>query len=305
VNEDQVASNLYSLLVQFFQVYPNYAKNDFYVAAESYGGKYGPSLAYFIHTMNSKQNQTYINLKGLSIGDGMMDPLTQTQGYADMWYQISIADENQVKEGRLYEARIKDFILREDWISAFHVFDMYLNGDFWKYGTYYSNITELSSYMNFLCPTYPPNPYQVYLNLNSTRAAIHVGTTPYWSFNITVEKFLVADWMKSVADKMPTLLNNYKVLIYNGQLDIILAGPLCENFIRTIQWDYASEYQKTQRIIWKVNQTDDQVAGYVRQVHNFVQALVRSAGHLVPQDQPRAALDLITRFVDGLSYSNN
>jgi len=31
-------------LTQFFQVFPDYAKNDFYVTGESYGGKYGTTL---------------------------------------------------------------------------------------------------------------------------------------------------------------------------------------------------------------------------------------------------------------------
>jgi len=39
-------------------------------------------------------------------------------------------------------------IERGDFVGAFHVFDQYLNGDFTKYPTYYSNITGLTSYMN-------------------------------------------------------------------------------------------------------------------------------------------------------------
>ena len=34
---------------------------------------------------------------------------TQTQGYVEMWYQTSMADENQVKVGQQYEADICAF----------------------------------------------------------------------------------------------------------------------------------------------------------------------------------------------------
>ena len=50
---------------------------------------------------------------------------------------------------------------------------------------------------------------------------------------------------------------------------------------------------------------ETQVAGYARQVNNFRQVLIRGAGHLVPQDQPERALDMITRFINGESFADN
>lgn len=37
-NENDVASNLYEGLLQFFKLFPEYKARDFYVAGESYGG---------------------------------------------------------------------------------------------------------------------------------------------------------------------------------------------------------------------------------------------------------------------------
>eukprot|EP01094_Clydonella_sp_ATCC50884_P023038 TRINITY_DN5418_c0_g1_i1.p1 TRINITY_DN5418_c0_g1~~TRINITY_DN5418_c0_g1_i1.p1 ORF type:complete len:482 (-),score=131.19 TRINITY_DN5418_c0_g1_i1:62-1435(-) len=301
VNEEDVANNVYAALQQVFTIYPEYAKTDFYVTGESYGGKYVPATAYKIHQMNHHSSEPHIPLKGISVGDGMMDPETQTQGYAKMWYELSILDINEMNEGLKYEEEILRYIRSQEFVSAFQVFDEYLNGDFYPYPTFYVNHTGLTSYMNFLTPTYPPNPYEEYLNLASTREAIHVGNMPYAEFNDTVEQYLIADWMKSIAPAMPTLLDNYKVLIYNGQLDIILAGPLCENFLRTIKWSGQQKYLETNKILWRVNDSGS-VVGYARQVNNFTQVLLRSAGHLVPQDQPEAALDMITRFVTGQSF---
>ena len=41
-----------------------------------------------------------------------------------------------------------------------------------------------------------------------------------------------------------------RVLIYNGQLDVIIAWPLTESFIRSMQWPGAEEYLKAQRQLW-------------------------------------------------------
>ena len=60
--------------------------------------------------MNQNSNNQFVNLKGISIGDGMMNPLIQTQGYADLMYQLSLMDENEVIQGYIYENLIGNFI---------------------------------------------------------------------------------------------------------------------------------------------------------------------------------------------------
>ena len=53
-----------------------------------------------------------------------------------------------------------------------------------------------------------------------------------------------------------------------------------------------------------MNPSDVEVAGYVRQVGDFYQVIVRNAGHLVPYDQPKVAYDLIKRFVNNKGFSS-
>ncbi|KAF2358333.1 Peptidase S10 serine carboxypeptidase [Trinorchestia longiramus] len=86
---------------------------------------------------------------------------------------------------------------------------------------------------------------------------------------------------------------NYRVLIYNGQLDIIIAYPLTRNFVESLQWRYSDRYLSAPRHIWKVG---GDVAGYVKETPNFAEVLVRGAGHMVPYDQPQRAYDMINRF---------
>ena len=50
--------------------------------------------------------------------------------------------------------------------------------------------------------------------------------------------------------------------------------------------------------MWKVNSTDAEMAGFVKRFGNFTFAVVRNAGHFVIYDKPRAALNLITRFIN-------
>ena len=42
----------------------------------------------------------------------------------------------------------------------------------------------------------------------------------------------------------------------------------------------------------------------MRNVKQFTQVIVRTAGHILPHDQPERAMDMITRFVEGRSFVN-
>jgi vitellogenic carboxypeptidase-like protein len=137
--------------------------------------------------------------------------------------------------------------------------------------------------------------------MDDTRRAIHVGNLTYNEGN-TVEMHIINDIMQSVKPWVATLMDNYKVLMYSGQLDIIVAAPLTENFLQSVKWSKADQYKKADRFIWKVSEQDSDIAGYVRQVDQFYQVIVRNGGHILPYDQPRASLDMITRFIKNNNF---
>jgi vitellogenic carboxypeptidase-like protein len=73
-----------------------------------------------------------------------------------------------------------------------------------------------------------------YLKLEKTRQAIHVNCIKFSNSNNTVEKYLINDEFQSVKPWFTTLINNYKTLIYSGQLDIVVAVTLTENFLKNL-----------------------------------------------------------------------
>ena len=54
MNQLNVATDMHEVLLQFFQLFPNLKKLDFFVTGESYAGKYVPAIAHKIDVMNSK-----------------------------------------------------------------------------------------------------------------------------------------------------------------------------------------------------------------------------------------------------------
>ena len=77
--------------------------------------------------------------------------------------------------------------------------------------------------------------------------------------------------MQSTAGWLSVLMDNYKVLLYNGQLDFIVGPTLTERFLQVLKWSGQKEYLQVERKIWRIG---DDVAGYVRRVGKFMQVRI-------------------------------
>ncbi|XP_065287705.1 probable serine carboxypeptidase CPVL isoform X1 [Dermacentor albipictus] len=300
-NEVDVGRDLHEALQQFFTLFDEYAANDFYATGESYAGKYVPAIAHAID--RAVAPRVKINLRGIAIGDGMVDPETMLD-YADFLYQIGLVDRGQADYIRAESARAVGYIKQGRYMDAFLSWDKFFNLDALYQSSYFKNFTGLDSFYNFLLSSNPYcfDYYKAFVDSPVVRKAIHVGNLTFNNGDAT-GRHLRGDIMQSVKPWLASLMDKpqYKVLIYNGQLDIIIAYPLTDNFVCSIQWSGKEAFDKAERKIWK-RPDGNGVAGYVRKVGNFTQVLVRDAGHILPFDQPEVALDLITRFIEGKPF---
>ena len=65
------AADNFKALMSFYEKFPEYKSRGFWIAGESYAGKYIPDLAELI-VYNNDFNNANIKLKGLLIGNGIM-----------------------------------------------------------------------------------------------------------------------------------------------------------------------------------------------------------------------------------------
>ncbi|KAK9877391.1 hypothetical protein WA026_017787 [Henosepilachna vigintioctopunctata] len=298
-NETKVGQDLYIALEQFFLMFPKLQKNPFFVTGESYGGKYVPAISYTIHKKN-QNGKVRINLQGLSIGNGLSDPENQLK-YGDYLYQLGMIDTQVLDEVKSYEHEGIKYIQNREWVNAFLLFNNLLNGD----PSLFKKVTGFDNHLNFLYPLSPQEELDrmsKYIQKADVRAAIHVGDVPFQTKNVKVEFHLILDIMQSVAPWISELLNYYRVLIYNGQLDILVPYPSTENYLKHLKFRGSKEYETAKRYKWYVG---SELAGYVKQAGNLTEVLVRNAGHLVPRDQPKWAFDLINRFTRNKPFPPN
>ena len=86
--------DLVGFLTNFFSHFPEYKALPFYITGESYAGHYIPPLAHVITTKH-----TDINLRGISIGNGIVDMGLQYQ----MFFELGIL-HGLIPQERLNEA---------------------------------------------------------------------------------------------------------------------------------------------------------------------------------------------------------
>ncbi len=104
--QEDISNNLYSFMSQFFEIFSQFRKNDLYIGAESYAGKFAISLAYKIHQKNP-MTHTKMNLRGVFVGNGFVDPINMMD-YSTYLYQLGIIDHHTF----LWMQRLEDYIIR-------------------------------------------------------------------------------------------------------------------------------------------------------------------------------------------------
>lgn len=299
-NEVDVGINLHEAMQQFFTMFPDLRAHDLFITGESYGGKYVPALGHRIHKVNAHApKEQKINLRGLAIGNGLSDPQHQLK-YGDYLYQLGLIDRRGRDLFHQYEKIGVDAIHKRDFKRAFEVFDELINMDQWASGSLFHNLTGLPQYYNYIKSDDDglEDRMMKFLLMPATRKAIHVGNNTFHGLDGTnlVEDHLLLDVMDSVAPWMTELIDNYRVCIYNGQLDIIVAYPLTVNYLFKLSFRDKEAYLKAPRYVWKV---DGEVAGYAKEAGNLVEVLVRKAGHMAPGDQPKFVMDMLMRLTHG------
>jgi len=302
--EEDVSLNLLSVLQQFYLVFPSKAKVPLYLTGESYAGHYIPALGYRIHVHNGlldKSNPAYIPMEGLAIGDGWIDPINMVPAYPAMLEGMGLIDLTQQKVFESYCARITTAIKGKYMSTAFAIWDEMINGDLFPYDSLFLNVTGSYDYDNNQNTQAPASfsLYAEFLDQVDTRAALHVGTAAFGLNSSDAEKALQSDFMRSMIPELQTLIPNYKVLIYSGNLDIIVGAPLTDAFMTKLDFNGSAAFHSAARVPYKVGgKNDEEVAGYVKHVGNLTQVVVRGSGHILPHDQPERGLDMISRFVD-------
>ena len=290
--EKEVSDHLYEALVQFYQLFPEYKRNDLFIAGESHSGKHVPAIANKIFTENTRSYLPVfkIPLKGMIIGSGYSHPENMID-IAGQLINVGLIDPYDYEDTNLInEARKKvvESIRGKEWENAY-----------WEMKNFFQ---QLYNILGFEIYDYTKDHLKLnqFLTNNDRRQAIHVGEREFKYCSTIVEERFKGNLMKTVQPWIEDLLaiENYPILFYSGEFSLLSSYSMNEKFLRTLNWTNRTRYAQASRKEWHLNSTG-KVAGYYRSHSNLAHALVRNAGHFVQADQPEAVLELIRLFTGG------
>ncbi|XP_065200825.1 venom serine carboxypeptidase-like [Planococcus citri] len=291
-NQATIGENLHEALRQFLILFPNLQKSGIIISGESYAGKYIPSLAYTI--LNKPNTNPSINIAGLLIGNPMISPEHMLH-YNEYLYSHGLVDANGQQELKKQEDKMRNKIRAGKWKEASELMSSTFFG-MDDSNTLFYKLTGLQQYFNLLKEKTASTEFITFLNQPHIRKALHVGYRRFSESTLKVFNRLQEDIMKSMKPIFETVLENYPTLVFTGQLDIICPWYLQENLLLHLSWSGAWEYYTAERKPFHLNQY---LVGYYKTAKKFTDMMIRNAGHMVPTDKPRWALDLLQKFSKG------
>ncbi|KAM0895118.1 hypothetical protein ACQ4PT_024044 [Festuca glaucescens] len=265
VGDRRTAEDTFVFLLTWLERFPEYKGRDFYIAGESYGGHYVPQLATVIKFMNELHGTTFINLRGIFVGNPYLDEYKNEKGNLEfLWTHGVISDEAWA--GILTNCT---FSPSDDW-QCFVAANNPRLGDFDHYNIYaplclQDPLTGTFSSTSYLAGYDPCAPHYVkaYLNNLEVQQAMHTRANTSWS---------------SCSGDMDSVCSITATRLSVKDLNLPVTKP------------------------WRPWYTpDSEVGGYVQQYEGgFTFASVRGAGHTVPTYQPKRVLVLLYSFLKGM-----
>ncbi|KAG9441736.1 hypothetical protein H6P81_017590 [Aristolochia fimbriata] len=299
-NENDVSNDLYDFLQAFFSEHPQFVKNEFYITGESYAGHYIPALAGRVHQGNKAKEGIHINLKGFAIGNGLTNPAIQYRAYTDYAKDMGIiqeADYNRINK-ILPACELAIKICGTSGTAACIASYLVCN-------TIFNSIMSIAGKVNYydvrkqcegdLC--YDFSNMDKFLNQKSVRAALGVGDIDFVSCSPTVYQAMLTDWMRNLEVGIPALVEDgIKMLVYAGEYDLICNWLGNSRWVHSMEWSGQQQFGSAPTVPFKV---DGAETGVLKSFGPVSFLKVHDAGHMVPMDQPKAALEMLRRWTRG------
>ncbi|PPS04907.1 hypothetical protein GOBAR_AA15773 [Gossypium barbadense] len=308
------ANDAYTFLHKWFVMFPSYRTRSFYIAGESYAGKYVPELADLIYD-NNKDPSLYIELKGILLGNPETNDAEDWRGMVDYaWSHAIVSDET-------YKIIIEscDFKSNDTWSSEicsqgvdevlkqYHEIDIYsLYTPLCIRDTAASDdlsmlqvmMKRTSNMIPRIMGGFDPclDDYaKAFYNRLDVQKALHVSDGHHfknWSIcNMTIYN----NW----TDSKPSMLPIYKKLIAAGVRIWVYSGDT-DGRVPVLSTRYSiSALGLPITKTWRPWYHEKQVSGWFQEYKGLTFATFRGAGHAVPCFKPSSSLAFFSSFLLG------
>ncbi|KAF8684459.1 serine carboxypeptidase [Rhizoctonia solani] len=334
VNTSPVAAeDVWSFLELFVNRFPEYS-GSLHISGESYGGTYLPNIAHVIHTKNKEikaratqgllpdNKVKVLHLDSVLIGNGLTEPYTQFASvpeYAcDGPYPVFDTNGPQCTSLRAKvptcQRLIKscyDYNNRLSCVPAALYCWSQMFGSFQQLGLNPYDVRRKCNKAEDGDLCYRQLEWiETFMNDDKVKSELGaVADREFKSCNMKVNQafMMQGDGMHNAAALLPELIEDgVRLLIYAGNADF-----MC-NAIGNLQWlegletSFQADFQAAKQVPFiPLSSKTNKPAGFVKTAGgkgqftagNVTYVQIYDAGHMVPYDQPEAALDMFVRWI--------
>ncbi|AET40080.1 carboxypeptidase C Ecym_5321 [Eremothecium cymbalariae DBVPG len=313
----------YYFLDLFFKKFPDWIKNPFHIAGESYAGHYIPQIAHEI--IKRKEDTTgtepapIFNLTSVLIGNGATDAKTQYNYYEPMacgkgGYPAVLEPEQCDKMNS--SASTCETLNNLCYMTKKSIPCIAAGAYCDRFAFKYYSETGLNPYdIRKECETpdgglcYKDMEYITdYMNQAEVIEALGSDVSSYESCSdkVMARFTLSGDSHKPYYQYVAQLLDReIPVLIYAGDKDFICNWLGNKAWTDTVGWRHTYKYRTLPLKSW-VNKETGEAAGEVKSYGALTFLRVYDSGHMVPYDQPENSLYMFNNWISGnynLDYS--
>ncbi|KAH6941097.1 hypothetical protein HPB50_013351 [Hyalomma asiaticum] len=297
-NDTATTEENYLAMLDFFDKYPEFVKNDFYIAGESYAGVYVPLLA-----QRFVRDPRGINLKGYAVGNGALDTQLLANSIVFFGYYHGLFGQRLWKElttnccnGSISQETC-DFgwsnrdpacvqpvnkaneIILAGGLNVYNLYDpctydqssssmAFLYSDSTTQNAYRRLVSKILKWpttgVNVLKPKcIDQDRLQLYFNRRDVIEALHVRESPlqWYPCNLAISYTEQYTTMREVVRDLAES-RQVKALIYNGDVDMACNFLGDDWFVHSLGYEPTSEYR-----MWHVGGA---VAGFVQNFQNDI-----------------------------------
>ncbi|KAH9515311.1 hypothetical protein Btru_014148 [Bulinus truncatus] len=255
------------------------SENDLYIGGQSFAGKYVQAFGYKLHE-EIQANRTNITLKGVYFSASVLDGRMLLLSMFDLHYSLGYITLKELLE---HLDSVDSFLDQLRTNASTDSQPILLD----KY-----NVSSLDNLISF--DTVPDNDISAVMTSERIRSLVHVKNMTFHNINNFVFENFWPALILSAADKLVTLMDNYKVLIYTGDLDGMANSPTTEGVLMSSNWSLQAEYNSSKREVWK---EDNVIRGFYTRVGRFCRVVIHNCGHRTSFDQPDSTLRMMDYFI--------
>ena len=303
--------------IAFLEKFPVFKEMPFFIAGESYGGKmaaaFGAALQDLIH-----DGKIQCRLMGVALGDSLISLQDTTLSYAPYLFSLSLLDEKDffsiqklgkevvkaADEGDYDKAmdltdQLNDLIGHvTDNVDVYYVLrhNQADSNMVHLMSQWYTKLSNNQIFAQYLMRSQSDPLVKLMNGPIRKKLGIIPDNVTWGGQSEMVVETQRNDIPSSVLSDVGKLIRGgVKVVVYQGQLDMICGTLGAESWISKLHWDSLSQFLNSSRkpLYAPSKLATKETGAFLKSYKNFELYYILNAGHMVPIDAPEMALEML------------